>query len=45
MVGVKDTEPVGQHLGKDEDVDECPGLVTIETCIKPSLKNVEVGKI
>ena len=42
---MKDTEPIGKHLGKDEDVDESPGLVTIECCIKPSLKNVEVGKI
>ena len=26
---MKDTEPIGQHLGEDEDVDESPGLVNV----------------
>ena len=33
MVGVKDTKPVGKHLGKDEDVHESPGMVSFETRI------------
>ena len=40
---MKDTEPVGQHLGKYEDVDESPGLVTFESSIMIFLKNLHIG--
>ena len=43
MVGVKDTKPVGKHLGKDEEVDESPGMVSSESCITNFLKSGEVG--
>ena len=40
---MKDSEPVGEHLGKDEDENESPGTPAIETCIR-NFKSVEVGK-
>ena len=43
MVGVKDTKPVGKHLGKDKEVDESPGMVSSESCITNFLKSGEVG--
>ena len=43
MIGMKDTEPVGQHLGKYEDVDESPGLVTFESSIMIFLKKFHIG--
>ena len=42
---MKDSEPVGEHLGKEEDVDESPGLVTRESCIMCFPKNVDVGEV
>ena len=39
---MKDSEPVGEHLGKDEDVDESPGLLTIESNIMNFLKKLPV---
>ena len=43
MVGVKDTKPVGKHLGKDEEVDESPGMVSSESCITNIWKSGGVG--
>ena len=43
MIGMKDSEPVGEHLGKDEDVDESPGLVTFESSIMIFLKILHIG--
>ena len=40
---MKDSEPVGEHLGKDEDVDESPGLITFESIIMMFLKKLHVG--
>ena len=40
---MKDTEPVGPHLGKDEDEKDSPGAPDTETCIR-ILKSVEVGR-
>ena len=40
---MKDSEPVGEHLGKEEDVDESPGLVTFESNIMIFLKKLHVG--
>ena len=39
---MKDSEPVGEHLGKDEDVKESPGLSESEAFIR-KFKSVEVG--
>ena len=40
---MKDSEPVGEHLGKDEDVDDSPGLVTFESNIMIFLKKLHIG--
>ena len=43
VIGMKDSEPVGEHLGKDEDENESPGTPAIEMCII-TVKKVEVGR-
>ena len=44
MIGMKDTEPVGEHLGIDEDVNKSPGLFSFESIILICIKSGNVGE-